>query len=75
MLYIMDSDKVHVNIDWWVGKVILYNMCYVWVAHDLLCTINITMVAKNTGHDSSLFIHKLKCSFHNQEKQNQGTNK
>ena len=71
----MDGDNVHVQIDRWVKNVILYNMCSLWVACDLSCTINIAMVANSTGHDSSLFIHKLKCSFHNQEKQNQGTNK
>ena len=64
MLYIMDGDNVHVKIDIWVNNVILYNMCFLWVGRDLSCTINIAVVANSTGHDSSLFIHKLTYSFH-----------
>ena len=59
----MDGDNVHVQIDRWVKNVILYNMCSLWVARDLSCTINIAMVANSTGHDSSLFIHKLNVHF------------
>ena len=59
----MDGDNVHVQIVRWINNVILYNMCSLWVARDLSCTINIAMVANSTGHDSSLFIHKLNAHF------------